>query len=203
MFSTGDRSDRSDRSEGLCGTSDSETVRRTIALGGPPERRRQPPTILNLPGDVSSLILGGCDETDAAALRETCRALRRTVAKPRFKVTDFLRSSRRLRWAVKHLGMPLTSTTFALAAKTSSLYVLRTLRNMRCAHDSRVCTNLARRGHVKGLQWARKNGFMWNFLCCAAAVDGGSAVTVRWLGRRDIKCPCGGTYHAIARPTDR
>lgn len=163
-----------------------------------PERTRRVMNLLNLPPDLSRLILDRCEETDLAALRGTCKNLKRTVCRANFRVIDFLRSPRRVRWAVKHLGMPLNAMTFALAAKTSNLSVLKTLRSMRCGHDSRVCMNLARRDHLAGLQWARKQGFTWNFLCCAAAVDSGSACTVRWLEKSAVACPCKGTYHAVA-----
>lgn len=151
----------------------------------------------NLPDELSRLILSKCGQTDLAALRRTCKTMRGAVGPLRFTVRDYLDTPRTVRWAARHLGMPLNAATFAAAARTSNLSVLKTLRSLKCGHDSRVCTNLARRDHVTGLRWARDEGFAWNFLCCSAAVDAESARTVRWLGNPAVECPCGGTYHEV------
>lgn len=153
--------------------------------------------MINLPDELSRLILSRCEQTNLAALRRTCKTLREAVGTLRFNVSDYLDTPRSVRWAVRHLGMPLNAATFARAAKTSNLSVLKTLRSLKCGHDSRVCTNLARRDHLTGLRWARGEGFAWNFLCCSTAVDAGSARTVRWLRNPAAECPCRGTYHAV------
>lgn len=159
---------------------------------------KAPVPIKALPPELSRLILERCDNADMVALRGTCRGLKHVVDDfggiGLLSVKDFLSSPRRVRLGVR-LGMPLSATTFALAAKTADVTVLETLRRFRCRHNSLVCMHLARRGDLVGLRWARKNNFAWNFLCCAVAVDGGCYEIVRWLGQKHVKCPCNGTYH--------
>ena len=147
----------------------------------------------SLPQEVLEIIVTKCEYASRETLRQTCRELKQLVDNTSSQPTsltmsDFMGSVPLLTWAVGS-GCPLTLGTFAVASKSAPLDVLKELKRLACPQDSRVCYHLAQRGDLKALQWARNNGFGWNYLVCASAPEN----ILSWLAR--IECACGGTYH--------
>lgn len=158
-----------------------------------------------LPHDVMREIVSvlGPHETRAVSMvsREWRDAVREVKSENALRcplvVDHFLGSESNLKWAVER-GCPLTSKTFARAAKRGNVGVLCALREMRCPYDSTACALAAGYGRLDALLWLRAKRCPWNFLTCANASrseEKGSARVLRWLSLRKTKCPCKRTYH--------
>jgi hypothetical protein len=147
----------------------------------------------SLPQEVLEIITAKCEDGSRETLRQTCREFKQLVdnisSQPAsLKMSDFMSSVPLLTWATAS-GCPLTHATFGVASKSAPLNVLKELKRRACPQDSRVCYHLAQRGDLEALQWARNNGFGWNYLVCASAPEN----VLAWLA--EIECACGGTYH--------
>lgn len=158
-----------------------------------------------LPHDVMREIVSHLAPDDSRAVAVVSRGWRdavRDVGGERalrlpFVVDRFLGSEPNVRWAVAR-GCPLTTKTFARAAKRGDVGVLCALREMRCPYDSTACALAAGYGRLEALLWLRAKRCPWNFIACANASrsdERGAARVVRWLSLRTTKCPCGRTYH--------
>ena len=65
--------------------------------------------------------------------------------------------------------------------------VIKWARANGCPWDEWTCTNAAEGGHLEVLQWARANGCPWNSLTCACAAGGGHLEVLQWA--RANGCP--------------
>lgn len=161
----------------------------------------------DLPPELKRRIVSFCDDgARRETLRGTCVSLREAVesvaSEKHPKISDVVSSPSLVRWAARR-GLPLTADTFALAAISAPLSALRELRELGCKHDSRVCFQLCRRGDVAALRWAREQGFSWNYLCCATASALERGEVLAWMAEEGVSCPCGGTYHPVARDSKK
>lgn len=76
---------------------------------------------------------------------------RRVTDGARFKISQFLTTAKMTRFAFS-IGCPLTAQTFTIAAKNSSLTVLKTLKNLGCVRSYKVSRRLAMREDLYNLR---------------------------------------------------
>ena len=147
-----------------------------------------------LPTEILEHIITFCDDPSRVALRHTCAACaNRSTDDARLKISDFLTTAKMTRFAVS-IGCPLTAKTFEMAAKHSSLSVLKTLRRFGCVRSYKVSRRLATREDVRVLRWMEKEKFAWDVLCCALLSESDDADVERWLGKTKL-CKCHGVFH--------
>ena len=146
-----------------------------------------------LPVEILEHIFTFCDDPSRVALRHTCTALKRTTHDTRLKISDFLTTAKMTRFAVS-IGCTLTAKTFEMAAKHSSLSVLKTLRRLGCVRSYKVSRRLVVREDVRVLRWMEKEKFAWDVLCCALLSESDDADVERWLAETK-RCKCHGVFH--------
>ena len=99
------------------------------------------------------------DDPSRVALRHTCAACaKRSTNDARLKISDFLVTAKMFCFAVS-IGCPLTAKTFEMAAKYSSMSVLKTLRRLGCVRSYKVSRRLAMRENIRVLRFMLRNNF--------------------------------------------
>ena len=149
--------------------------------------------MLPLPTEILEHIISYCDNTSRLALRQTCVRARLITNHDVLKVSNFMITPKMTRFAVSN-GCPLSAKTFELAAKHSSLSVLKTLKKLGCVRSSRVSRRLVFRGKLNILKWMEEERFAWDCFCCAIVSESKTKSVLRWLARTKM-CKCFGVYH--------
>ena len=80
-----------------------------------------------------------------------------------------------LAWAIVSGGCPMTTRTFAAAAKAGNLYVMQWLLRAGCPWSARTCEAAASEGNLGALQWARHYDCRWDIWTPTAAARGGES----------------------------
>ena len=84
-------------------------------------------------------------------------------------------------------GYKLHVSACAYAAQGGHLKALEWARRNGCEWDEKTCWRAAGGGHLEVLRWARENGCPWNEWTCSAAEAGGHLEVLQWA--RENGCP--------------
>ena len=91
-----------------------------------------------------------------------------------------------LKW-LKANGCPMNERTCAGAALAGHLEALKLLREFLCPWDRLTCINAAKNGHLDSLKWARMNGCPWSVETCVVAAERGHLEILKWARMKG--CP--------------
>lgn len=140
--------------------------------------------------DPSSLALAACV---CRAWRDLARNARGSSRKQfRLVLADLLPTVSTLAWVVENLNekeLPprLCARVCRLAAKGGHLEGLKWARKNGYLWDADTCANAAAGGYLGVLMWAREHGCNWDAWTCACAALGGHLDVLQWARKNGCK----------------